>query len=269
MPDRHCGRVAPCRITTLCTVDLSNWLEDTFVLFFHVAANTSYALGMMFGSSLHGFCHRAKRQVTVTVGQLPQEPSVGAKLVKPPVICETKPPETKRRFHALPSLAIFVAPFISCIYGMLVYTWIVPDHIIFDRRVGEKIAAWDYFQFALALILTFFTVTCVPPLINRWLEKGDYIQKIINLLPALAIQGVAAAYLVPHFCSIYSEMMYYGSGFLYNSLYLEATALFSLCFLPLNTLGMLIQIIIYAILNHRKTRRAALTQPQPTPPIEP
>lgn len=32
---------------------------------------------------------------------------------------------------------------------------------------------------------------------------------------------------------------------------------------------MLIQIAIYAILNHRKNRRAALTQPQPTPPIEP
>lgn len=36
-----------------------------------------------------------------------------------------------------------------------------------------------------------------------------------------------------------------------------------------NVLAMLIQIAIYAILNHRKNRRAALTQPQPTPPIEP
>ena len=260
------------RFYTLCTgPDYPNWLEDTFVLFFHVAASTSYALGMVIQIIIYAVLYRRqKRQATVTVGQLPQEPSVGAELVKPPVICETKLPETKRRFHALPSLAIFVAPLISCIYGMLVYTWIVPDHIIFDRRVGEKIAAWDYFQFALALILTFFTVTCVPPLINQWLEKGDYIQKIINLLPALAIQGVAAAYLVPHFCSIYSEMMYYGSGFLYNSLYLEATALFSPMLLTaMNTLGMLIQIIIYAILNHRKNRRAALIQSQPTPPIKP
>lgn len=36
-----------------------------------------------------------------------------------------------------------------------------------------------------------------------------------------------------------------------------------------NVLAMLIQIAIYAILHHRKNRRAALTQPQPTPPIEP
>lgn len=36
-----------------------------------------------------------------------------------------------------------------------------------------------------------------------------------------------------------------------------------------NVLAMLIQIAIYAILHHRKTRRTALTQPQPTPPIEP
>ena len=250
--------------------DYTDWLADTFVLFFHAAASTSYALGMVIQIIIYAVLYRRqKRQAPVTVGQLPQELPVGAEQVKPPAVCETKPTETKRRFKALHSLAIFAAQLISCIYGMYVYTWIAPDHIVFDRRVGEKIAAWDYFQFALALILTFFTVTCVTPLVNRWLEKGDNIQKILNLIPALVIQGAAAAYLVPHFCSIYSEMMYYGFGFLYDSLYNDAmTLFFPMLFTAIYTLGLLVQIAVYAILHHRKTRRTARTQPSPIQPVE-
>lgn len=128
------------RFYTLCIgPDYPNWLEDTFVLFFHAAASTSYALGMVIQIIIYAVLYRRqKRQAPVE--KLPQEMPVSAEQARPAAVCETEPAETKRRFHALPSLAIFVAPLISCIYGMLVYTWIVPDHIIFDRRVGEKIA---------------------------------------------------------------------------------------------------------------------------------
>lgn len=111
--------------------------------------------------------------------------------------------------------------------------------------------------------MIFTATTCVTPLINRAIEKGGYIQKIWNTAEVLVVQSVCSAFFVWQHCKVYFRPL--DASWLGDALVTLIPMIIGLS----NVLAMLIQIAIYAILHHRKTRRAALTQPQPTPPIEP
>lgn len=116
---------------------------------------------------------------------------------------------------------------------------------------------------AITLFLTMQIAACTAPLINRKFEKGGYIQKIWNTAEVLVVQSVCSAFFVWQHCKVYFRPP--DASWLGDALVTLIPMIIGLS----NVLAMLIQIAIYAILNHRKNRRAALTQPQPTPPIEP
>ena len=103
--------------------------------------------------------------------------------------------------------------------------------------------------------------TASTPLLNLRFEKNGYLQKIRNTSKVLFIQTACTALFA---WALYGEDKDPKSNPFDLLLWLVCVSV-SLS----NVLAMLIQIAIYAILHHRKTRRAALTQPQPTPPIEP
>lgn len=103
--------------------------------------------------------------------------------------------------------------------------------------------------------------TASTPLLNLRFEKNGYLQKIRNTSKVLFIQTACTALFA---WALYGADKDPKSNPFDLLLWLVCVSV-SLS----NVLAMLIQIAIYAILNHRKNRRAALTQPQPTPPIEP
>lgn len=103
--------------------------------------------------------------------------------------------------------------------------------------------------------------TASTPLLNLRFEKNGYLQKIRNTSKVLFIQTACTALFA---WALYGADKDPKSNPFDLLLWLVCVSV-SLS----NVLAMLIQIAIYAILHHRKTRRAALTQPQPTPPIEP
>lgn len=103
--------------------------------------------------------------------------------------------------------------------------------------------------------------TASTPLLNLRFEKNGYLQKIRNTSKVLFIQTACTALFA---WTLYGADKDPKSNPFDLLLWLVCVSV-SLS----NVLAMLIQIAIYAILNHRKNRRAALTQPQPTPPIEP
>ncbi len=103
--------------------------------------------------------------------------------------------------------------------------------------------------------------TASTPLLNLRFEKNGYLQKIRNTSKVLFIQTACAALFA---WALHGADKDPKSNPFDLLLWLVCVSV-SLS----NVLVMLIQIAIYAILHHRKTRRTALTQPQPTPPIEP
>lgn len=157
----------------------------------------------------------------------------------------------KKHFKVLLPLLILVAQAVSGVFGIF---------LLFECLYSFD--EYNFISFAL-LVLIFTATTCVTPLINRAIEKGGYIQKIRNTAEVLVVQSVCSAFFVWQHCKVYFRPP--DASWLGDALVTLIPMIIGLS----NVLAMLIQIAIYAILNHRKNRRAALTQPQPTPPIEP
>ena len=157
----------------------------------------------------------------------------------------------KKHFKVLLPLLILVAQAVSGVFGIF---------LLFECLYSFD--EYNFISFAL-LVLIFTATTCVTPLINRAIEKGGYIQKIWNTAEVLVVQSVCSAFFVWQHCKVYFRPP--DASWLGDALVTLIPMIVGLS----NVLAMLIQIAIYAILHHRKTRRTALTQPQPTPPIEP
>lgn len=165
----------------------------------------------------------------------------------------------KKHFKVLLPLLILVAQAVSGVFGFILFGWL---STALGRIGGENSGLEEFFAYVSAFIVLTMT-TSATPFINLELEKGGYIQKIWNTAEVLVVQSVCSAFFVWQHCKVYFRPP--DASWLGDALVTLIPMIIGLS----NVLAMLIQIAIYAILNHRKTRRAALTQPQPTPPIEP
>lgn len=165
----------------------------------------------------------------------------------------------KKHFKVLLPLLILVAQAVSGVFGFILFEWL---STALGRIGGENSGLEEFFAYVSAFIVLTMT-TSVTPFINLELEKGGYIQKIWNTAEVLVVQSVCSAFFVWQHCKVYFRPL--DASWLGDALVTLIPMIIGLS----NVLAMLIQIAIYAILNHRKNRRAALTQPQPTPPIEP
>jgi uncharacterized membrane protein len=157
----------------------------------------------------------------------------------------------QKHFKSASPISLLLAQIVTSVFGIF---------LLFECLYSFD--EYNFISFAL-LVLIFTATTCVTPLINRAIEKGGYIQKIWNTAEVLVVQSVCSAFFVWQHCKVYFRPP--DASWLGDALVTLIPMIIGLS----NVLAMLIQIAIYTILHHRKTRRTALTQPQPTPPIEP
>ena len=167
----------------------------------------------------------------------------------------------QKHFKSASPISLLLAQIVTSVFGFAVYFLFATPVAMYIAHTGREDAV---LRTVVTTIGTFFAVmvgTASTPLLNLRFEKSGYLQKIRNTSKVLFIQTACTALFA---WALYGADKDPKSNPFDLLLWLVCVSV-SLS----NVLAMLIQIAIYAILHHRKTRRAALTQPQPTPPIEP
>ena len=161
----------------------------------------------------------------------------------------------KKHFKVLLPLLILVAQAVSGVFGFILFGWL---STALDRIGGENSGLEEFFAYVSAFIVLTMT-TSVTPFINLELEKGGYIQKIWNTAEVLVVQSVCSAFFMWQHCKVYFRPL--DASWLGDALVTLIPMIIGLS----NVLAMLIQIAIYAILNHRKNQKlptAANDEPQ-------
>ncbi len=167
----------------------------------------------------------------------------------------------QKHFKSASPISLFLAQIVTSVFGFAVYFLFATPVAMYIAHTGRENEVLRTVVTTIGTVFAVMVGTASTPLLNRRFEKNGYPQKIRNTSKVLLIQTVCAA--------LFAWALYGADKNPKSNPFDLLLWLVCVSVSASNVLAMLIQIAIYAILNHRKNRRAALTQPQPTPPIEP
>lgn len=167
----------------------------------------------------------------------------------------------QKHFKSASPISLFLAQIVTSVFGFAVYFLFATPVAMYIAHTGRENEVLRTVVTTIGTVFAVMVGTASTPLLNLRFEKNGYPQKIRNTSKVLLIQTVCAALFA---WALYGADKNPKSNPFDLLLWLVCASVSTS-----NTLAMLIQILIYAILHHHKARRAALTQLQLTPPIEP
>lgn len=157
----------------------------------------------------------------------------------------------QKHFKSASPISLLLAQIVTSVFGFAVYFLFATPVTMYIAYTGREDAVLRTVVTTIGTVFAVMVGTASTPLLNLRFEKNGYLQKIRNTSKVLFIQTACTALFA---WALYGADKDPKSNPFDLLLWLVCVSV-SLS----NVLAMLIQIAIYAILNHRKNRRAYST----------